>query len=182
MRCGAGVMDVKHLCLGVLCVGDSSGYDIKKYFESSFRHFFVAGYGSIYPALSSLLKQGLVSVKTQHQERLPDKKIYEVTAAGRAAFEEALASTVPRHKLRSEFLTLMHFAHLLPASQVEGALQLHLSELQALRENLLQANRQSTAAPYGEQFSRDYALLSTEALIDFVQRFLQQLPEKTANT
>ncbi len=33
-------MDVKTLCLGVLCHGDATGYDIKKHFETAFSHFF----------------------------------------------------------------------------------------------------------------------------------------------
>ena len=47
-------MDVKTVCLGMLSDGEASGYDLKKQFESSFGHFFAAGFGSIYPALSSL--------------------------------------------------------------------------------------------------------------------------------
>ena len=44
-------MDVKTVCLGMLTDGEASGYDLKKKFESSFGHFFAAGYGSIYTAL-----------------------------------------------------------------------------------------------------------------------------------
>ncbi len=40
-------MDVKTVCLGMLTDGAASGYDLKKQFESSFGHFFAAGYGSI---------------------------------------------------------------------------------------------------------------------------------------
>ena len=52
-------MDVKTVCLGMLTDGPASGYDLKKQFESSFGHFFAAGYGSIYPALSSLAANGI---------------------------------------------------------------------------------------------------------------------------
>ena len=41
-------MDVKTVCLGMLTDGEASGYDLKKEFESSFSHFFAAGYGSSY--------------------------------------------------------------------------------------------------------------------------------------
>jgi DNA-binding PadR family transcriptional regulator len=53
-------MDVKTVCLGMLTDGDASGYDLKKEFESSFGHFFAAGYGSIYPALGALARDGMV--------------------------------------------------------------------------------------------------------------------------
>lgn len=163
-------MDVKHLCLGVLYSGESSGYDIKKYFESSFRHFFVAGYGSIYPALSSLLEEGYVEVKKLQQERLPDKKIYRITDTGRRAFQTALEGTKPRHKVRSQFLTLMHFAHLLTTEQVLQALDSHLIELESLLDTLQDSKEKAGAQENtGEAFSRDYALVSTNALLSFVR-------------
>ena len=49
-------MDIKTLCLGVLTQGEASGYDIKKHFECVFSHFYVAGFGSIYPALTELAR------------------------------------------------------------------------------------------------------------------------------
>ena len=49
---GSSDVDVKTVCLGMLTDGEASGYDLKKHFESSFGHFFAAGYGSIYPALA----------------------------------------------------------------------------------------------------------------------------------
>lgn len=111
-------MDVKTLCLGVLTEGDKTGYEIKQCFEASFSHFFVAGYGSIYPALAALTRQGLVTCTSVEQDKRPDKKVYRLTASGRVALVEELMTTPPRHKVRSEFLVLMYFAHLLPPARV----------------------------------------------------------------
>ena len=72
-------MDVKTLCLGVLAERPMTGYEIKKLFDRAFRHFFAAGYGSIYPALAELALAGLVTVESVDQERRPDKKIYRIT-------------------------------------------------------------------------------------------------------
>ena len=56
-------MDVKTLCLGVLSRGAASGYEIKKQCEEGpFAHFYAAGFGSIYPALNSLLNDRLISL------------------------------------------------------------------------------------------------------------------------
>ncbi len=55
------VMDVKTLCLGLLTQGAASGYDLKKRFETCFRSFYSAGYGSIYPALAYLADTDLVT-------------------------------------------------------------------------------------------------------------------------
>ncbi|MDH3663457.1 MAG: PadR family transcriptional regulator, partial [Alphaproteobacteria bacterium] len=111
-------MDVKTLCLGVLTERDLTGYEIKQHFEEAFSHFFVAGYGSIYPALADLTRRGLVSCTSVLQEKRPDKKVYSLTPKGREALIQELMATPPRHKVRSEFLVLMVFAHLLPPAKV----------------------------------------------------------------
>jgi PadR family transcriptional regulator AphA len=115
-------MDVKTLCLGVLTLRDMTGYEIKKHFEQSFAHFFVAGYGSIYPALSELTRAGAVSCQDVAQTKRPDKKVYRITDAGRVQLAAALAETPPRHKVRSEFLVLMYFAHLMTPERLAEVL------------------------------------------------------------
>ena len=122
-------MDVKNLCLGVLSEGDATGYDIKKYFECTFSHFFVAGFGSIYPALADLTKDGLVTCREEAQDNRPDKKVYSITASGRAAFVRSLEQTPPRHKIRSEFMVLLHFAHLLSRDRVAAILDERVSNI-----------------------------------------------------
>jgi PadR family transcriptional regulator, regulatory protein AphA len=114
---GATIMDVKTLCLGVLAEHPMSGYEIKKLFERGFRHFFVAGYGSIYPALAELARAGLVTVESIEQDGRPDKKVYGITTAGREQLAADLSTAEPRHKVRSEFLALLYFAHLIPPSR-----------------------------------------------------------------
>ena len=111
-------MDVKTLCLGVLTEGDKTGYEIKRCFEDAFSHFFVAGFGSIYPALAELSRRGLVSCRSVEQEGRPDKKVYSITPEGERVLVDELMRTPPRHKVRSEFLVLMYFAHLVPPSRL----------------------------------------------------------------
>jgi DNA-binding PadR family transcriptional regulator len=125
-------MDVKTLCLGVLTLRDMTGYEIKKHFEQSFAHFFVAGYGSIYPALSELTRARLVRCQDVAQAKRPDKKVYRITDAGRAQLETALAQTPPRHKVRSEFLVLLYFAHLMTRERLAEVLDERVRDIDAL--------------------------------------------------
>ena len=122
-------MDVKTVCLGMLTDGEASGYDMKKCFESSFGHFFPAGYGSIYPALATLARNGLVEFEQVSQEGKPDRKVYHITEKGREALMEGLANPNPSHKVRSEFLATLWFAHLLPDEQVNIVIENKLEEL-----------------------------------------------------
>jgi DNA-binding PadR family transcriptional regulator len=126
---GSNVVDVKTVCLGMLTDGEASGYDLKKNFESSFGHFFAAGYGSIYPALAALAEQGLVNCREVPQEGKPDRKVYRITETGRQRLLEELAKPNPSHKVRSEFLATICFAHLMDAEQIGTVLKSRLGDI-----------------------------------------------------
>lgn len=123
-------MDVKDLCLGALTYGDATGYDIKKFFESSFSHCFLAGYGSIYPALAELTADKLVTARVVPGHGGPSRKVYRITEAGRRSFLASLKRTEPQHKVKSEFLVLMHFAELLPPARLKAILDERLEDIQ----------------------------------------------------
>ncbi|HUL07844.1 MAG TPA: PadR family transcriptional regulator [Candidatus Acidoferrum sp.] len=113
-------MDARVLCLGALHFGDASGYEIKKLFEEGdFRFFYETSFGSIYPALSRLVEDGLALVSEQAQDKRPDKKVYSITEKGRDLFAESLREPPAPDKIRSDFCFLMLFAHLLPPATVE---------------------------------------------------------------
>ena len=113
----------------MLTDGEASGYDLKKEFESSFSHFFAAGYGSIYPALNSLAREGLVECRHIPQEGKPDRKVYKITEAGLEHLLAALDNPCPSHKVRSEFLATMCFSHLMTREQIETVLENRLGEM-----------------------------------------------------
>lgn len=163
-------MDVKQLCLGVLTSGEATGYDVKRYFEENFEHFFRAGYGSIYPALNNLLERGLVTCTEQCQDRLPDKKIYKITELGRSEFESALLAAKPQHKLRSHFLVLMHFSHLIPAQHTADLIEEHIMQLEATLAFLHQKSQAlSGDATPGMKFAIQYGEQLTMHAREFVE-------------
>ena len=129
-------MDVKTVCLGMLTTGPASGYDLKKEFESSFVHFFAAGYGSIYPALSWLSENGLVDCEEVPQEGKPDRKVYRITEEGHNFLLEALKNPDPCHKVRSEFLATMCFSHLMRPQDIETVLDNRLKDIARYQEML----------------------------------------------
>jgi len=122
-------MDVKTVCLGMLTDGPASGYDLKKCFESSFGHFFPAGYGSIYPALATLARNGLVEFEEIPQDGKPDRKVYSITQEGRKELQKGLSNPKPTHKVRSEFLAMICFAHLMTRDQIDTVIDNKLEEI-----------------------------------------------------
>jgi PadR family transcriptional regulator, regulatory protein AphA len=120
-------MDVRTLCLGVLTLGDASGYEVRKHFEDGpFAYFHAAGFGSIYPALNGMDAEGLVTCTEMAQDGRPDKKVYSITDAGRVAFRKALGKDPAEDKIRSESLLILFFAHLLDDERVEEVYQEYL--------------------------------------------------------
>lgn len=167
-------MDVKTLCLGILTAGEASGYDIKKYFECTFRHFAVAGYGSIYPALAELTEKGLVTCREEPQTGRPARKIYRLTGDGRKAFEDSLVRTPPRHKVRSEFLVLMYFAHLLPPERLDAIFDERLADIHSNIEMLEDYRQQIESGeervPTGVEFGVNFGLALNRAAKDEIHK------------
>jgi PadR family transcriptional regulator AphA len=174
-------MDVKTVCLGMLTDGPACGYDLKKHFESSFGHFFAAGYGSIYPALSTLADQGHVSCEHMPQEGKPDRKIYEITENGKAFLLEALDDPAPSHKVRSEFLATLCFAHLMTNDQVETVLNSIVSEIDLHQEII--AGMQTNCAhnwPPGKCFVAGFGKTIIGAMKKYIEENRHMLADDAA--
>ena len=162
-------MDVKDLCLGALTYGDATGYDIKKFFENTFSHCFLAGYGSIYPALAELTEAKLVTARVVPGQGGPSRKLYHLTAAGRKAFLAKLGNTMPQHKVKSEFLVLMYFAHLLPHAQLDAILDQHLEEIERQLELIHAQERSSEACSSGARFVNGFGKAVMTAASEYIR-------------
>lgn len=163
-------MDVKTLCLGLLTVQEACGYDLKKTFESSFKHFFPAGYGSIYPALADLAEAGLVSCREIPQVGKPDRKVYRITEQGEKAFMEALNRTDPQHKLRSEFLAMMYFSDRIDEARLADLLDDRVEKLRETVKHIetLSAQANGSATP-GANFVAGFGAVVAEAAAKYIE-------------
>ena len=163
-------MDVKTLCLGLLSINEACGYDLKKEFESIFKHFYSAGYGSIYPALADLAENGLVSCREMPQDGKPDRKIYRITAAGRECFKNALRETNPQHKIRSEFLAMLYFADLMEADRLSRLLDERVSELRDAVSHIDQIEKDwGSDTPAGARFVAGFGSTIAKAAADYIE-------------
>ncbi|MDE0942603.1 MAG: PadR family transcriptional regulator [Alphaproteobacteria bacterium] len=159
-------MDVRTLCLGVLSLGDASGYEIKKRLEDVFSHFYDASFGSIYPALSRLQSEGLVHCETETQAKRPDKKVYSLTVDGRLTLVEELNNLPGRDRVRSEFLVAMCFADLLPAGMVGEMIDRRINEHKTHAVELNEKEGQGTAA---QRFVAGYGRALYEAAATYLE-------------
>ena len=176
-------MDVKTVCLGMLTEGEASGYDLKKQFESTFGHFFAAGYGSIYPALSGLAKDGLVDCEQIPQDGKPDRKVYRITQRGRDHLLKALQNPRPCHKVRSEFLATMCFAHLMTPEQIRIVLD---NQVKDAKKHLAMFNEFEHACvqdwPAGAKFVLGWGQLMMQTITEYIEDNRHKLLDDTEPT
>lgn len=130
-------MNVSTLCLAVLSTGDAAGYDIRKHVtEGVYSHFLDASFGSIYPALSRMETDQLVTSRTETTAGKPARKVYSITEEGRDAFLEALHRPIRKDVYRSEFLLLAMFAAHLQPAHVRAAIDAQLAFLRSEIETI----------------------------------------------
>jgi PadR family transcriptional regulator, regulatory protein AphA len=103
-------MSLDHAILGFLNYHPYSGYDLKKIFDNSIRHFWPADQSQIYRTLSRLEENGLAEMERVLQEDRPDRKVYHITEAGRAALREWLSGPPPLGEPRSAPLIQVFFS------------------------------------------------------------------------
>src|SRR5471032_1384739 len=160
-------MDVRTICLGILTRGPATGYEIKKLFEDDgYQHFVEASFGSIYPALNRLTEEGYVSVRSESQEKRPDRKVYSITQAGRTAFIASLLKPLPEDRHRSPFVFAMLFADLLPAERVASMLEGYIHQVETKITQLNEARPEPQTA--GERFVAGFGRAVYVAMLDFL--------------
>jgi len=98
-------LNARTLILAILNQQAASGYEIRKMcVEGPYCYFIDISFGSIYPTLARLEADGLVTSRVEQAKGKPDRKVYSVTAAGRAEFVRAMAQPPARDVFKSEFL------------------------------------------------------------------------------
>ena len=174
-------MNVKTLCLGILSVGEASGYEIKKDIEEGmFSHFIEASFGSIYPALTQLAGEELVTVRAEEQTGKPDKKVYAITDKGRVALAKSIAVLPARDKYKSEFLFQMLLQQYISPGMMVAAVDKQLADLQHDLARIAEC-RCSEQPHAGSRFVADYGEAVLTAAVNVLnQKKLELLRQSAA--
>jgi len=161
-------MDVKTLCLGVLSLGDASGYEIRKMFEEGpFAHFHQASFGSIYPALSKLLQAEQVTCAVEAQDGRPDKKVYSITDKGLSAFRAALTKTPDVDRVRSETLFMLFFADHMDDDHLTEVYDGYMADYRFYAEKMKELD--NTGLSRGRLFVRGFGQAFYEGVLNYME-------------
>lgn len=163
-------LDVRTMCLGALSEAEASGYELQKNFkEGPFGHFLEASYGSIYPSLTRLTEEGLVTCSEHAQEGRPDKKVYSITAMGREALKDALNALPAEDRFRSEFLFFMFFSDLMEPDQIIKIVDERIATVLTRKALLDETEHDSTTA--GHAFVHGYGRTMMDASLKYLQDY-----------
>ena len=172
-------MDVRTICLGILSRSDATGYEIKKLFgDGGYQHFAEASFGSIYPALNRLTEEGLVSVRSEAQEKRPDRKVYSITDHGRTAFLHALMKPLPEDRHRSPFVFAMLFSHLLSPERVAEMMDGYIAQSETKLAQLMAPD--PATATDGERFVTGFGRAVYIAMLNFLRAHRARLEGQAA--
>ncbi len=125
-----------YVVLGMIRLGQRTGYEIKRLMDASTRFFWAASYGQIYPELKRLEEAGMVE-GADHAAGGRRRRAYSLTPAGESALHAWLTSGAPLHfELRHEGLLRLFFSDAMsPAERVDLLRTIRL-EHEQVREQL----------------------------------------------
>ncbi|HVT34095.1 MAG TPA: PadR family transcriptional regulator [Nevskiaceae bacterium] len=170
-------MSLRHAILVLLQDHPGSGYDLVSRFRSGIGHFWNATHQQVYQELKQLSRERLVQHEVHEQDEAPDKKVYQVTRAGRQALGDWYQQVVKPPKLRDALLVKVYGAG---PKQAPGLIQ-ELEQHRLLQQKAL-AEYQSLEAHYfaqdratRERFRQPY--LTLRRGIRYVQGTLEWIDE-----
>lgn len=106
----ANTKKMDFVLLGLLSHEPMTGYEMKKRLDTSLRFFWGGSYGSIYPALNQLEKEGKVT-KENASSNGREKILYSITDHGKITLKEWLKKPVEKDELRYETLLKLFFGN-----------------------------------------------------------------------
>ncbi len=151
--------------LGFLHSGAKTGWELVATAEHVIGDFWSLTRSQVYRELAAMDAAGLVSAgKTGPRERRP----YELTAAGRKAFREWLATEPAQEQIRYPLLLTISFGHHLPATVlaefVAAHRERHVARLEVYRTARAEAGDDADAYAIA---TLDFGLRYEEAVLDW---------------
>jgi DNA-binding PadR family transcriptional regulator len=167
--------------LGLLTMGEHSGYDLQKRAEASVGYLWTAAKSQIYAVLPRLVEAGLAKVRHVEQGSRPDKQVYRITKQGREAFRAWLEEPVDdRPGGRSTFLLKVFFG----GDMSREALVAHIErkreeaarELAEYRE--IEDEIRDEASSYYGYVTLRWGIAQAEAWIEWADEILAELERR----
>ncbi|MDY0891551.1 PadR family transcriptional regulator [Frigoribacterium sp. CFBP9030] len=159
-------MDNSRALLGLLSVEPTYGYDLKHDYDRHFGRRKPLALGQVYSTLARMIRDGLIQTLGAEAGGGPDRKRYEVTAAGREILREWMFTPdVPSDTLQSNLFAKTVIA-LLVGDDAEALLDAQRAEhMTRMREH----TRAKRGADLVDVLLHDHALFHIEADLRWIE-------------
>ena len=178
-------MSLKHALLGFLDYTPMTGYELKQCFDQSIRHFWNANLSQIYPALSRMAEEGLLTVEVEYQEDRPNRKVYTITDAGCEELQRWLQEPIDLPPMRVAFLIQVFFGRRFEKEgilvQLRHQLALHQERLAAYQGPVREVIRQNVETTGLERegffwgLTLEAGIKSEEGWIEWCQKTIEKI-------
>jgi PadR family transcriptional regulator AphA len=128
------LVSLRAAILGFLSLEPTTGYSLKQRFEGSVGSFWTVTQSQIYRELHALERDGLVVAHREAGEGKPDRKVYELSAAGRATLHDWLREPLEPLQLRHPLLLKFVFSAEVEPGELDAVLARYRESLARTRE------------------------------------------------
>ena len=126
-----------YVVLGLVSVRPRAGHELARYAERSIGNFFALTRSQVYVELDRLRGLGLLEATEVPQERLPTKRVYEITVDGEAVLGEWLENApLDPDRQRNLFLVRVFFADRMSPGRLGAILDEYAAQASARRDRL----------------------------------------------
>ena len=161
--------------LALLAKEPAHGYELKNLLEQTFGEAYPSpNIGQIYVTLQRLERDGLVSSQDVVQATRPNKRVYELTAAGREALAAWIEEPSDGPRVRDDFFMKLALSPLAGATDRMAL----INRQRRHYLNLMRGLSALAAAAYEGPISRlliEGAMLHLQADLDWLQRCQEEL-------
>ncbi|MCD0449268.1 PadR family transcriptional regulator [Actinocorallia sp. API 0066] len=159
-------MALRNAVMAALLEGEASGYDLAKGFDASVANFWMATPQQLYKELEKMEAAGLISARVVEQERRPNKRVYTLTEAGRAALRAFTAELPKPGAIRDELLVKVQAVDVGDTEAVRAAIaerlewaRAKLARYERLRAKLLDGRTEEEHLAHGDRVGPYLTLL-----------------------
>ena len=149
---------------------------MKQVFQSVFSYFYDASYGTIYPTLSRMEKDGLISKESVVQEGKPNKNVYAITVQGREKFMQYMHSEVEPDSFRSDLLMRLFFGEYVNKDVVVGWFEREIAKKELQYQQLSSGYQEfAQLCSPTKRLCAEYGMESLAHAIQFLKRGLEEI-------
>ncbi len=175
----SGISSTEAAILGLLRLGERSGYDLSKMVRGSVGYFWSPAQSQIYSVLPRLVEAGFATRRGVRQARRPDKQVYRITKKGEAALEDWLNDPeTERAPVKDPFLLKLFLGEFVSREAVVALIRKAREREAAELAELEQIHPDDEAHPY-DRLVLEWGLERAHAFLRWADRAIKEIEAKT---